>query len=137
MNKGIGFVFLNLSVAIYLFATGILDITLRNRGEISTAVASLNIDPKSDFYRVLVIVISLLAIAAGVFILLKFFGISVDVIEKLLIVLAITWAIFILMIDIIPLFKNERINFVYFLKSFGYHVMALSGILLATERFGG
>jgi len=137
MNKGLGFTLLSFSVAIYLFATGIMDITLKGHGEIKAAVLSLIKDDASDLYKVLVIVLSLLAIAAGIFILLKFFGIQVEVIEKLLFVLAITWAVFIFMIDIVPLFKNDRINFVFFLKSFGYHVMALSGILLATERFGG
>jgi len=135
MNKGIGSTLLYFSVAIYLFATGIMDITLKKRGEISAAVRSLNIT--GDFYNVLVIVLSLCAIAAGVFILLKFFGISIEAIETLLIILAVTWAVFIFMIDIVPLFKSNTIDFVLFLKSFGYHVMALAGILLSTERFGG
>jgi len=140
MNKGIGLAFLNFSVAIYLFATGILGFTRKGVeaklfSEIHNAVQS--IFKEGDFSKILIVVLALLAIAAGVFILLKFFGISVDLIEKILIVLAITWGVFILMIDIVPLFNNKGTDFVVWLKVFGSHFMALSGILLSTERFGG
>jgi len=134
MNKSIGFTLLYFSVALYLFATGILGLAGNNYGEISLAVRSLNIT--GDFYRILVIVLSLLAMAAGIFILLKFFGISISSTETLLLILAATWAVFIVMRDIIPLFRSG-IDFKGWLGQFGYHVMALSGILLSTERFGG
>jgi hypothetical protein len=77
-----------------------------------------------------------LAIAAGVFILIKFFGISIAITELLLIILAITWVVFIIMIDIVYPLNRQGTNFIDWLRSFGSHVMALAGIILATERFG-
>jgi len=132
-SRSIGLVLLNISVAVYLFATGIMGITGSKGGEIRTAVESVF---SGDFARILTIIISVLAIAAGVFILIRFFGISISITEILLIILAITWLIFILMIDIVYPINNKGINFIDWLRSFGSHVMVLSGIILGTKRFG-
>ena len=137
MNKGIGFFLLNLSVAVYLFATGILGLTGRKffpNGEIRRAVTSLF---KGDIAEILIIILAVLAIAAGVFILMKFFGIVIPVTELLLIILAITWVVFIIMIDIVFPLNHKGTNFVDWLRSIGSHLMVLAGIILATERFGG
>jgi len=136
MNRGIGFILLNSSVAIYLFATGILGITKSgDGGEIRAAVNSLF--GRGEFANILVIILAVMAIAAGVFIILKFFGTSIEIIEVLLIVLGVTWVIFIVLIDIAaPLNAQVKPPFVYWLRQIGSHVMVLSGILLSTERFG-
>ena len=128
---------LNFSVAIYLFATGILGLTgrkfLADGGEIRRAVNSIF---SGDFAEILIFILAILAIAAGVFVLIKFFGVSVAITELLLIILAITWVVFILMIDIVYPLNHKGTNFVDWLRSFGSHLMALAGIILATERFG-
>jgi len=137
MSRGVGFMLLNFSVAIYLFATGILGLTGRKffaDGEIRRAVTSLF---KGDFAEILIVILAVLAIAAGAFILLKFFGVSIPITELLLIILAITWVVFILMIDIVYPLNHKGTNFVDWLRGFGSHLMALAGIILATERFGG
>ncbi|MDR2597719.1 MAG: hypothetical protein LBC76_10435 [Treponema sp.] len=132
-SSSIGLVLLNLSVAVYLFATGIMGITGSKGGEILIAVNSIF---SGDFARILMIIISVLAIAAGVFILIRFFGISISITEILLIILAITWLIFILMIDIVYPINNKGIDFIAWLRSFGSHVMVLAGIILGTRKFG-
>lgn len=138
MNRSIGLLLLNFSVALYLFATGILGLTGRKffpDGEIRRAVTSLF---KGNIAEILIVVLAVLAIAAGVFILMKLFGIVIPVTELLLVILAIVWVVFILMIDIVyPLNHSKSANFIDWLRTFGSHVMALGGILLATERFGG
>ncbi|MCL1958058.1 MAG: hypothetical protein FWF68_00505 [Spirochaetes bacterium] len=132
-SSSIGLVLLNSSVAAYLFATGIMGITGSKGGEIRVAVNSIF---SGDFARILMIIISVLAIAAGIFILIKFFGISISITEILLIILAITWLIFILMIDIVYPINNKGTNFTDWLRSFGSHVMVLSGIIFGTKKFG-
>jgi len=136
MNKSIGFIVLNISVAIYLLATGILGLTGRKffpDGEIRRAVTSLF---KGNIAETLIIILAILAIAAGVFILLKFFGIDIAINELILIILAIVWLVFIIMMDIVyPI--NKGANFLDWLRSIGSHLMVLGGIMLATERFGG
>jgi hypothetical protein len=137
MSKGIGFMLLNFSVAAYLFATGIIGITGRRflaDGEIRLAVNSLF---NGDFAEILIVILAVLALAAGVLILLKFFGITMAITELLLIILAITWVVFILMIDIVYPLNNKGTNFIDWLRSVSSHAMVLAGITLATERFGG
>jgi len=138
MNKSIGGFLLNIAVAIYLLATGILGLTGRKffpDGEIRRAVTSLF---KGDFAEILIVILGVLAIAAGAFILMKFFGIVIPVTELILIILAIVWIVFIIMIDVVyPINKSRGVNFVDWMRSFGSHLMVLAGIILSTERFGG
>ena len=138
MNKSIGGFLMNVAIAIYLLATGILGLTGRKffpDGEIRRAVTSLF---KGDFAEILIVILAILAIAAGVFILMKFFGIVIPVTELILIILAIVWIVFIIMIDVVyPINKSRGVNFVDWMRSFGSHLMVLAGIILSTERFGG
>lgn len=137
MDKGIGGFLLNVSVAIYLLATGILGLTGRKYfpdGEIRRAVTSLF---KGNLAEILITVLAVLAIAAGVFILMRLFGIVIPVTEMLLIILAIVWIVFIIMIDIVYPLNHKGTNFVDWLRNFGAHLMVLAGISMATERFGG
>ena len=137
MNKSIGLVLLNFAVAIYLLATGILGLTGRKffpDGEIRRAVTALF---KGNFAEILIVILAILAIAAGAFILIKFFGIDIPITELLLIILAVVWVIFIIMIDIVFPLSGKGTNFLDWLRSFGSHLMVLGGIMLATERFGG
>ena len=138
MNRSIGLIVLNFAVAIYLVATGILGLTGRRffpDGEIRRAVTSLF---QGDIAELLIVIFSVLALAAGAFILLKFFGIHIPITELLLVILAIFWVVFIIMIDIVYPINNQRgFNFVDWLRTLGAHLMVLGGITLATERFGG
>jgi len=138
MNRGIGLILLNIAVALYLLATGILGLTGRTffpDGEIRRGVTSLI---RGDLAEVIIVILSILCIAAGAFILIKFFGIGIPMTEPILVILAITWVVFIVMIDIVhPLSSRGSVNFVDWLRVFGSHLMVLAGICLATERFGG
>jgi len=138
MNRSIGLIFLNAAVALYLIATGILGLTGRKffpDGEIRRAVTALF---KGDLAETLIVILSILAIAAGAFILLKFFGIDIPITELLLVLLGLFWVVFIIMIDIVyPINNSKGFNFVEWLRVFGAHLMVLGGICLSTERFGG
>jgi hypothetical protein len=103
-------------------------------GEIYSAVTSLF---RGDFAQILVVVMSVIAVAAGAFILLKFFGITIAITEMLLFILAIAWIVLIIMIDVVYPIGHKGTNFVDWLRSIGTHLMALAGIMLATEHFGG
>jgi hypothetical protein len=135
-SVGIGVLLMNIAVAAYLFATGIIGLGENRWGfggeEIRAAVGSIF---SGDFANVLVIILSILAIAAGVFILLKLFGIVIPMSELILIILAIAWLVFIIMIDIVHPIKNN-FHFVPWLRDIGAHLMVLAGMMLAMERFG-
>ena len=137
MNRNLGGTVLNFAVAIYLLATGILGLTGRKffpDGEIRRAVTSIF---SGNFAEILIVILAIVAIAAGAFILLKFFGVVLPITELLLIILVVVWVIFIIMIDIIAPLNGKGTNFVDWLRILGSHLMVLAGIALATERFGG
>ena len=138
MNRSIGAFLLNVAVAAYLMATGILGLTGRKYfpdAEIRRAVTALI---KGDFAEIVIVILSILAIIAGVAVLLRLFGVEFPMAEVLLMVLAIVWLIFIILIDIyFPLTRRGGAPFVEWLRVFGSHLMVLAGIALCTERFGG
>gem|GEM_PF-874580 len=140
MNKSIGNFVLIVSVALYLFATGILGFSGRtflpgSNSEIRQAITALF---RGDFAEVLIVILSVMAIAAGVFIILRLLNIEIPHINLLLIILAIVWVVFIVMIDIVaPLNARNKPAFIIWLLGFSSHLMVLGGILLSTERFGG
>jgi hypothetical protein len=137
MNRSIGLFLLNISTALYLFTTGILGFSGKSwsgEGEIRRAVTGVF---RGDLAEILIVVLAVLAIAAGVFILLKLFGIEVPFTEMILIILAIVWIVFIILVDAIYPLTHGGANFIDWLRSLGAHLMVLGGITLATERFGG
>jgi len=143
MNKSIGGFLLFLATALYLLATGLIGLLNRSNffknlvdgGEIRQAVTA--VFKRGNLAETLIVIVSILAIAAGVFILIKFFGIDIPITELLLVILAIVWIVFIIMIDIVHPLSSKGTNFVDWLRSLGAHLMVLGAILLTTERFGG
>jgi hypothetical protein len=130
---------MNIAVAAYLFATGIIGLaekslrTLIYPGEIRNAVTALF--GTGDLSNLLIIILAVLSIAAGVFILLKLLGVVIPMSDLILVILAIAWLVFIIMIDIIQPLKNKGSDFVNWLRIFGSHLMVLSGMILAMDRF--
>jgi hypothetical protein len=146
MSKGssfsLGVLLLNIAVAAYLFATGIIALfggrkvfgISVERDEIRNAVGAVfkNGGPVAD---ILTIVLAILAVAAGVFILLKLFGIKISSLDLILVILAIAWLVFIILIDIIdPLTSRSKPAFLSWLRDFGCHLMALGGLLVAAQK---
>ena len=141
MNKGIGVLIINISVALYLFATGILGFSGKG-GKIGSAISgneirqAVNAIFKGDIASVISIVFAILAVIAGILILLKLFNIQIPSMEIILIIIAIFWLVFIILIDIVhPL--NSKPNFLDWLRVICPHLMVLGSIILSTDRFGG
>jgi hypothetical protein len=136
MSKGssfsLGVLVLNIAVAAYLFATGIIGLATKG-GDIRQAVGAVFRD--GSLVNILTIVLAVLAIAAGFFILLKFFGVKISSLGLILVILAIAWLVFIILIDIIdPLRSNFKIDFLKWLATLGCHLMALGGLLVAAQK---
>jgi hypothetical protein len=139
MNRGIGMFLMNIAVACYLLCAGILAFNNNwlESSEIRRAVTG--VIRGGELSNIIVIVLAIFAIAAGVFILLRLFNISLPIpIDLILVVLCIVWLVLIVLIDIIPGLENfGKGNFISWLQPFSTHLMVLAGIALATERFGG
>jgi hypothetical protein len=136
MGKGsslsLGALLLNIAVAAYLFAIGIIDLAGK-KGDIRDAVGAVF---SGNIVNILTIVLAVLAVAAGIFILLKLFGIKIPSLELILIILAIAWIVFIVLIDFIDAIGNKRISnhFLEWLATLGCHLMALGGLLVAAQK---
>jgi len=142
MNR-IGVICLNVAVALYLFANGILGLSNEQRGlrisidrgsEFNTMVNT--IFPKGgDFSAVLIIILSICAIAAGIFLLLQLFRIEVRITDTILLIFVVMWVVFIVIVDVIhPL--NNKIQFLVYLRQLGTHLMILGAFISSMKRFG-
>jgi hypothetical protein len=138
MNK-LGYLVLNLSVALYLFANGILGILKQKDflgnygGEFGKMIQT--IFGKGSITDILVVVLSLCAIAAGIFILLQLFNIRIKINELILIIFVIVWAAFIVIVDIInPLQARNKPDFLPYLVQLSAHLMVLGGLISAAKR---
>ena len=143
MNKGIGVLIINISVALYLFATGILGFSNKG-GKIGSAISgneirqAVNAIFKGDVANVVSIIFAILAIIAGVLILLKLFSIAIPSMELILIIIGIFWLVFIILIDIVaPLNRKGDGDFLLWLRVICPHLMVLGSIILSTDHFGG
>jgi hypothetical protein len=140
----IGALLMNLAVACYLFATGIMGFaeksikTALNKPEIRQAVEGVFTGRDfKDLNEVLIVIFSILAIAAGVCIVLKIFSVQIPMFDLVLIILAIVWLVFIILIDVIaPINSKKDFDLIDWLRIFSPHLMVLAGIALATDRFG-
>ncbi|MDR0302171.1 MAG: hypothetical protein LBI04_07675, partial [Treponema sp.] len=96
MNK-LGYFLLNIAVSLYLFANGILGFD--KKGEFGSMVRT--IFGTGNLTDVLIIVLSVCAIVAGVFLLMSIFKNDIAVTELILLVFIVLWLIFIVIADII------------------------------------
>ena len=139
MKINIGVLLLNISVALYLAATGIMGLQqqgLRQKGEIRQAVEALL--GRGDLTNVLVIVLSVVSLIAGLLIIARLFNAKIPMADLLLFILAIVWVAFIVMIDFIaPAKARGDTNFVQWALTFSSHLMVLAGIALSTDKLGG
>jgi hypothetical protein len=142
-SLSLGGLVLNIAVAAYLFATGIIALfggrkvfgISVERDEIRNAVLAV-FKNGGTIADILTIVLAILAVAAGIFILLKFFGIKISSLELILIILTIAWLVVVIFIDIIdPIRKGpDSKYFLPWLRDFGCHLMALGGLLVAAQK---
>ena len=133
MNR-IGVILLNASVALYLIANGILGFNDKwgDKGEFRTMSAAIF---SGDLIGVVTIILSIFAIAAGIFLLLALFKIDVPITDTILLVFIIVWLIFIVIIDIIHPLQN-KVKFLNYLVQLSAHLMVLGALITSTKRFG-
>jgi len=142
MNK-IGCILLNVSVALYLFANGIVGISREKvlgfsygGGEFGKMIDTIFKKANGDFKDTLIIVLSVCAIAAGVFLLLAFFRIEIPVTDIILFVFICLWVVFIVIVDIINPFQNSnKVKFLEYLLQLTPHLMVLGALITSTKRF--
>jgi hypothetical protein len=134
---GIGSFILNIAVAIYLIANGILGFSTNWRGqhdgEFRTMINAIGIT--GDLANILTIVLSVCALAAGAFLLLQLFKVVTPITDLLLFVFVIVWVVFIVIIDIInPLQNQNKFELLPYLLQLSSHLMVLGALISSTKR---
>ena len=133
MRGSIGILLINISVALYLAATGIMG--FQGGGNIQVAVRA--VFSRGDFSNILVIILSIVALAAGVLIIVRLFNANIPIIDLLLLIVAAVWIVLIIMINFVePINSRGNTNIVQWLVSFSSNLIVLGGIALSTNKFG-
>jgi len=137
--KGIGSLLLNIAVALYLFANGILGLTKGTFGARSGEFANIaGTIFKGDLANLVTLILSVIALVAGVLLILQLFRIAIPSIDLLMFIIVIVWVVFIVIVDIInPIGKGlGNLNLITYLVQLASHLMVLGALLTASKRFG-
>jgi hypothetical protein len=137
MNRNIGVVFLHISVALYLFVSGILGF-YGDKSELTEIIRE--IFGGGAFSSGLVLFFSLCAFIAGILLFLELFQVELFFTDLLLLILLVIWGVYIIFVDIInPLVTGysffQEGNFLIYLKGLAVHLMICGGLLTASKKF--
>ena len=132
MKDGIGIFIWKLSVAAYLIANGVLGLTRAKSGDFDIIFRRLGF--KGDTLNVFVIVAGVIALIAGIAILLEMFDVSLPFLDTFVLVVAIIWAVYIV-VNIISWFTGGMGDFWHFLQRLAVHSMVLGSLLVASRKF--
>ena len=133
MNRSIGGFILYIGIALYLLAAGLIGI-FSSGGEFSMMVGS--IFGVGGLSTIVAIIFSVAAIVAGVLLILQLFGMEFGITNIILIVIAVLWILFIIVHDVLGLFRGPG-SFLSWLSVFAIHLVVLGAIASGTSIFGG
>ncbi|MCL2209914.1 MAG: hypothetical protein FWC19_09655 [Treponema sp.] len=130
MKEGIGIFLWKLSVALYLIANGVIGLT-KGGGDFKTIlVDAMSLPP------VIMQIVAVIALVAGIAILLEMFNIQFPFLNTLILIIAIIWAIYVVIGLISWISNTGSVDFWYMLQRLAVHVMVLGSLLIASKRFG-
>jgi len=129
MEGRLGSFLWKISVALYLIANGVLGLISSPNGDFSIIFGY--IFGKNS--GVLVIIASVIALVAGIAILLEMLNVQISFLDTLILIIAIIWAVYII-VEIVYMIKN-RDDFWLSLQRLAVHIMVLSSLLIASKKF--
>jgi hypothetical protein len=127
MKDGLGVFLWKISVALYLIANGVLGLT--GGGDFKV------IFDRMKFPGIFVVIAGVIALVAGICIILEMLNISVSFLDTLILIVAIIWAVFIV-IEIVAWLPDLGKNLWHILQMLAVHVMVLASLLIASKKFG-
>jgi len=131
MKDGIGVFLWKIAVALYLIANGVLGLTTKG-GDFKTIFARMFSGNVDTF----VLIASVIALVAGIAILLEMLNVKLSFLDTLLLIVAIIWAVYIV-IEIIGWLTNGKSeNLWHVLQMLAVHLMVLASLLIASKKFG-
>jgi hypothetical protein len=137
MKDGIGIFLWKISVALYLIANGVLGLADRtfNKGDFYIIFNRIF---KGDALGLFVTVASVIALIAGIAVLLEMFQIQLSFLDTLILIIAIIWVVYVVIEIIGWITKGTGAgeNLWSTLQRLAVHLMVLSSLLIASRKFG-
>jgi hypothetical protein len=130
--KGLGSLLWKISVACYLIANGALG--LKNSGKSDFYIILGKVFSNENSLDVFVKIASVIALIAGICLLLEFFKIQIPHIDTLILVIAIIWIVYIVF-EIIWWVGGNNYTFFENLQRLAVHLMVLGSLLIASGKF--
>jgi len=141
MKAGIGGFLWKSAVALYLIANGVLGLFFRNntvKGLFSRdsdfEIIFNKLFSGRDLINALVVIASVIALVAGILIVLEMLSIKVPLLDTLLFIIAIIWAAYIV-VNVVVWIGDGFKSLWPFLQTLAVHTMVLSSLLIASKRF--
>ena len=136
MKEGVGVFLWKIAVALYLIANGVLGLTkYANKGDFHV-IFSRMFGESGNVLNVFVAVASVIALVAGIAVLLEMFNIRLSFLDSLILIIAVIWAVYIV-IEIIGWITNARSGNPWsILQMLAVHIMVFSSLLIASKKIG-
>ena len=130
--KDFGINLWKIAVALYLIVNGLLGLTAK-AGDFY--IIFYRLEMNRDILSIFAMVASIIALVAGFLILLEMFHVEISILDTLLLIIAIIWAVYVI-VEIVTWFKEGvKNNFLPNLQMLSVHIMVLGSLLMASKRF--
>jgi len=133
MGRGIcGFLW-QVAAALYLIANGVLGLQGGSGGVFHAILSRMGF--RGDTLSLFLIVLSVVALVAGIAVLLDLFSVELPFLNMVVLVVAIVWVVYIV-ITLFSWITGGLGNFFQELVALAINVMVLASLLTASKRFG-
>ena len=132
MNRGLTFFLWQLSVSLYLIANGVLGLQRWSGGDFLIIFKRMGFGGST--LSLLVTIASVISFVAGIAILLELFSVELPFLSTLVFIIAIIWAVYIV-IEIISWLTSGLKDFFHEIQLLAIHIMVLASLLTASKRF--
>jgi len=136
MEGKLGSFLWKISVALYLIANGVLGLFFKGGDFYIIFHKVFNVNANNP----LVIIASVIALVAGIAVILEMLNVRVSFLDTLILIIAIIWAVYVI-VEIIGWITNkystgvDALNFWQILQRLAVHIMVLASLLIASKKF--
>jgi hypothetical protein len=137
MNRSVGVFLWQISVALYLFANGVLGLSRYAGGDFLIIYRAFF--GRGDFTNALIFVTGIIALVAGIGILLELFHVEFPFLDAMLFIIAVIWVVYIV-VEVASWITGKgdysfRKDLFYVLQKLAVHLMVLGSLLVTSKKF--
>jgi len=133
MKDGVGVFLWKISVALYLIANGILGLQKWAGGDFNIIFRRIGFSGSA--LSLFVTIASVIALVAGIAILLEMLNIKLSFLDTLIFIVAIIWIVYVV-IEIVSWVTGGFESFWHSLQMLAVHIMVLASLLVASKKLG-